>query len=72
MAAVIDTKLLGRGLQDFSRDESEWNDWCYRFESYCGAVSQVVLQNMERARKHSNPITLAATEDDVKQHSANL
>eukprot|EP00959_Pyramimonas_sp_CCMP1952_P155885 3260504-Pyramimonas_sp.AAC.1 len=31
-----------------------------------------MLQNMERARDHANPIALAATEDDVKQHSANL
>eukprot|EP00959_Pyramimonas_sp_CCMP1952_P407022 8530225-Pyramimonas_sp.AAC.1 len=72
MAAVIDTKLLGRGLRDFSGDENDWSDWCYRFESYCGAVSQVMLQSMERAREHENPIVLAAAEDDVKQHSANL
>ena len=72
MEQVIDTKLLGKGVKEFSGQERDWPDWCWKFENYCGAISADLLQDMEYAKQLEDKITLSQLSAERKQRAANL
>ena len=69
---VIDTKLLGNNVKEFSGKDADWPDWSFQFDNYAGAVSSEMLEHMELAKERQGEIERSTMAAPVKQHAANL
>ena len=60
MAALVDTRLLGRPTTFAGEDESSWIAWAFVFKAYCGAVDDNLQNAVETAEVEPNEIAMTA------------
>ena len=70
-APIVDTRILGKP-QAYSNNKAEWPEFQFTLKSYVGAISEGILNMMERAETMDAPVKLGTLTEEERRASRTL